>query len=42
MSPSVIYTWYIISLHLKESVRHVYMLVRRRVADPGGAQFFIP
>ena len=40
MSPSVIFTWHIISLHLKVSVRHVYTLACGRLADPGGVHFF--
>ena len=34
------HTWYITSLHLKVSVRHVYILACGRLADPGGVHFF--
>ena len=40
MSPSVIFTRHIISLHLKVSVCHVYILACGRLADPGGVHFF--
>ena len=41
MSPSVLFTWHIISLHLKMSVRHVYILACGRLTDPGVVHFFI-
>ena len=40
MSPTVIFTWHIISLHLKVSVRHVHILACRRLGDPGGVHLF--
>ena len=40
MSPSVIFTWHIIPLHLKVPVRHVYILACGRLADRGGVHFF--
>ena len=40
MSPTVILTWHIISLHLKVSVRHVHILACRRLGDPGGVHLF--
>ena len=40
MSPSVTFTWHVISLHLRVSFRHVYILACGRLADPGGGHFF--